>query len=226
MNVILFGGSGMVGQGVLRECLLASDVERVLNVGRSPSGQKHEKLREILHTDFTDLSAIEGDLAGLDACFFCLGVSSAGLSEAEYTRLTYDFTLGPARVLARRNPSMSFIYVSGAGTDSTERGRSMWARVKGKTENALFALPFKAAYMFRPGGIQPLYGAVSKTTSYRIIYTVMGPLLPVLRAIAPSSITTTELVGRAMLNVARHGAPKKILETRDINQLGALRGSP
>ena len=152
MKVILFGATGMVGQGVLRECLLDPDVERVLVVGRSPTGQQHAKLREILHDDFFDFSAIESELTGYDACFFCLGVSSVGMDAQRYRHLTYDLTMATATTLARLNPAMVFTYVTGRGTDSTEQGPRMWARVKGKTENDLLKLPFKAAYMFRPGG--------------------------------------------------------------------------
>jgi uncharacterized protein YbjT (DUF2867 family) len=217
MRILLFGATGMVGQGVLRECLLDDGVAEVLAVGRSPAGQRHPKLRDLVLPDVGDLSAVEGELAGFDACFFCLGVSAVGLSEAEYTRLTFDLTLGVARTLARVSPGMTFVYVSGAGTDSTERGRTMWARVKGRTENALLALPFRAAYMFRPGLIQPLHGIRSKTAVYRAIYAVLGPLTPLLRRLAPNAVTTTEQVGRAMLAVARHGYAKPHLEPRDIN---------
>jgi uncharacterized protein YbjT (DUF2867 family) len=209
----------MVGLGVLRECLLDPGVDAVVTVGRTATGQREPKLREIEHADLFALSPIEPELAGFDACFFCLGVSSAGTSEADYTRLTYDLTVGVAAVLARLNPQMAFIYVSGAGTDSTEHGRSMWARVKGRTENALLALPFKAAYMFRPGIIQPLHGVRSKTKSYRVFYIFAKPILPVVRLLFPSFVTTTEQVGRAMLAVAKRGAPKRLLETRDINRL-------
>jgi uncharacterized protein YbjT (DUF2867 family) len=219
MKIILFGATGMVGQGVLRECLLASDVEQVLTVGRSATGQQSPKLRELVHKDFTDFSAVEKELSGYDACFFCLGVSSAGMKEADYHRVTYDYALAAARTLAKASPGMTFIYVSGAGTDSSEKGRSMWARVKGKTENALLQLPFKAAYMFRPGFIQPMHGIKSKTPLYRAIYSVMGPLYPVLKAVVPKVVTTTEQVGRAMLKVARQGAPNRIVENQDINTL-------
>ena len=221
MNVILFGATGMVGQGVLRECLLAPDVERILSIVRNPSGQQHAKLREIVLNDFFDLSPIEPELSGYDACFFTLGVSSAGLPEAQYHHLTSDLTMTAAQSLARLNPNMTLIYVSGAGTDSTESGRSAWARVKGKTENALFRLPFKAAYMFRPGFIQPLHGAVSKTKAYRIIYAVTTPIFPLLKMLFPKHVATTENIGRAMLNVARHGFRKKILEASDIIQAGS-----
>ncbi len=209
----------MVGQGVLRECLLAPDVERVLTIGRTATGQRHDKLDEIVHSDLLDLSAIEDRLSGYDACFFCLGVTSAGMKEADYRRITYDVTLAVARTLARRNPDMAFVYVSGQGTDSTERGRSMWARVKGATENALLALPLRA-YMFRPGFIQPLHGIRSRTRLYRLAYRVAAPLVPLARRFFPGQITTTETIGRAMLHVARTGAPKRILETPDINALG------
>ena len=217
MKVVLFGATGMVGQGVLRECLLDPDVEAVLTVGRSATGKRHEKLRELVHADLFDLSPVEDQLAGYDACFFCLGVSSAGMSEADYRHLTYDLTLAAARTLAAKNPAMTFVYVSGAGTDAT--GRSMWARVKGETENALLALPFKAAFMFRPGGILPVHGERSRTRLYRIVYAIMAPLHPLWKALIPNAITTSERVGKAMLAVAKHGAPKPILETRDINAI-------
>jgi uncharacterized protein YbjT (DUF2867 family) len=216
MNVILFGATGMVGQGVLRECLLDPEVHQILSIVRTPSSQQHPKLRELLHTNFFDYSAIEPQLTGFDACFFCLGISSAGMDEAQYTHLTHDLTLAAATTLARLNPNMVFIYVSGAGTDSTGRGRIMWARVKGKTENALLQLPFRAAYMFRPGFIQPLHGIRSKTKLYQFFYTALNPILPLLKSAFPKSIITTEELGRAMLNVARHGYPKPILETADI----------
>jgi uncharacterized protein YbjT (DUF2867 family) len=164
-------------------------------------------------------STVETHLAGFDACFFCLGVTSAGLSEERYTRLTYDLTLAVARTLARLNPGMTFVYVSGAGTDSSERGRIMWARVKGRTENALLALPFKAAYMFRPGYIQPLEGIQSRTRWYRVLYAVVAPLYPVLKRLFPGGVTTTAQMGRAMLAVARKGFARPVLETRDINRL-------
>jgi uncharacterized protein YbjT (DUF2867 family) len=219
MNVILFGATGMVGQGVLRECLLDPDVQQILSIVRAPSGQQHAKLRELVHTDFFNYSTIESELTGFDACFFCLGVSSAGMGEAKYKHLTYDLTLAAATTLAKLNPNMTFIYVSGAGTDSTERGRSMWARVKGKTENDLLKLPFRAAYMFRPGFIQPLHGIRSKTRLYQTFYTVLNPILPFLKSAFPQAITNTEQLGRAMLRVAKNGYTKPILESKDINSL-------
>jgi uncharacterized protein YbjT (DUF2867 family) len=218
MKVILFGATGMVGQGVLRECVVDPEVETVLVVGRSPTGQRDAKLREIVHTDLSDLSAIEGQFAGYDACFFCLGVSSAGMSEEAYRRVTYDLTMSVAQAMVRQNPRLTFTYVSGQGTDSSERGRMMWARVKGRTENALLKLPFNA-YMFRPGFIQPVHGVRSKTRLYRALYAVTAPLYPVLKKIAPNQLTSSEQVGRAMITVARTGAPKRVLETRDINSL-------
>lgn len=214
MRVVVFGATGMVGQGVLRECLLAPDVESVLAVGRTPTGVTHEKLRDLVHKDLLDLSPIAADLAGQDACFFCLGVSSTGMSEADYRRVTYDVTMAAARVLAAGNPDLTFIYVSGAGTG----GRAMWAQVKGETEGALLEL-FPNAYMFRPGFIQAKYGATSKTRLYRVLYRFVGPVAPLVRRLFPNQITTTELIGLAMLNAARHGAPKRILDPKDINSL-------
>jgi uncharacterized protein YbjT (DUF2867 family) len=221
MKVIVFGATGMVGQGVLRECLRDPDVTQVLVIGRSATGQQHPKLREIVHKDFLDFSAIENEIAGYDACFFCLGVTSLGLDEARYRVLTYDITLAAARTLARLNPGMTFVYVTGASTDSTEQGRVMWARVKGKTENDLIKLPFKAAYMFRPGAIQPLHGVRSKTAWVQAIYVATGPLLTFLHRVAPKYVTTTEEVGLAMLSVARNGYPRPILEMEDIHKAGA-----
>jgi uncharacterized protein YbjT (DUF2867 family) len=224
MKVLLFGATGMVGQGVLIECLQAADVSLVQSVGRTALDRQHPKLRDLVHTDLLDYSAIESELIGFDACFFCLGVTSAGKTEADYSKLTYDITLAVATTLARFNPQMTFVYVSGAGTDSSEKGRSMWARVKGRTENALLRLPFKAAYMFRPGIIQPMRGVRSKTSTYQIFYSLTRPLLPLLRTMMPSTILTTEVVGQAMLAVARRGASKPVLETADINALVAAAG--
>jgi uncharacterized protein YbjT (DUF2867 family) len=221
MNVILFGATGMVGQGVLRECLLDSEVRLVETIGRSASGIQHTKLREIVHPDMWHYSSMEADLAGFDACFFCLGVSSAGMKEDNYEHVTFGITMAAAEMLCRLNPNMTFIYVSGAGTDSSERGQSMWARVKGKTENALLRLPFQA-YMFRPGFIEPLHGVKSKTAAYRILYTLGRPLWPLLRLAAPNFVLTTEQIGRAMLAIARHGALKRILEIKDIRSAAEL----
>jgi uncharacterized protein YbjT (DUF2867 family) len=217
VKVILLGATGMVGQGVLRECLLDPEVETVLAIGRNATAHQHEKLHEIVHDDLSDLSAIEGRLSGYDACFFCLGVSAVGMNEEAYRRVTYDLTISVAKTLAKLNPTMTFIYVSGTGTDSTEQGRIMWARVKGKTENALLQMPFKAVYMFRPGYIQPLHGVRTKTRWYGAVYAMLGPLYPVWKLFFPKYVTTTECVGRAMLNVAKRGAPKPVFENQDIN---------
>jgi uncharacterized protein YbjT (DUF2867 family) len=219
MDVVIFGASGMVGQGVLRECLLDPGVRRVVTVGRTPAGQQHAKLQEIVHADLLDLSPIESSLTGLDACFYCLGVTSAGMTEEAYTRVTYDMTVSVASTLSRLNPQMTFVFVSGASTDSTEKGRVMWARVKGRAENAVLRFPFKAAYMFRPGVIQPLHGIRSKTRSYRVLYAIARPVFPLLKLLFPRAITTTEQIGRAMLAVVRDGASSIILEQADINRL-------
>ena len=219
MKVILFGATGMVGQGVLRECLGDGGVESVLVVGRSPTRQRNAKLREIVHDNFLDYSAIESQLTGFDACFFCLGVSSVGMSKERYRHLTYDIAMAAATTLARLNQDMVFVYVTGAGTDSTEQGRSSWARVKGKTENDLLKLPFKAAYMFRPAAIQPLHGVKSKTAWVQAIYVATAPLLTLLNRVAPKYVTTSEQVGRAMIEVARDGYPRPVLESEDINRL-------
>ena len=218
MRVLITGATGMVGQGVLRECLVDPAVTQAVTLGRSAAGRRDAKLRELVHADFLDYSAVEAELGGLDACFFCLGVSSVGMSEPDYRRITYDYTLALARTLVRLNPDLTFVYVSGQGTNAD--GRSMWGRVKGKTENDLLALHPKA-YMFRPGFIQPMHGVRSRTRVYRIAYAVTTPLFPVLRRLFPSSMTTTANVGRAMINVARDGAPTRILENRDINALAA-----
>ena len=219
MKVILFGATGMVGQGVLRECLLDASVESLLVIGRSPTGQHHAKLHEILHDDFMDFSAIESGLGGYDACFFCLGVSSVGMDAERYRHLTYDLTLAAAKTLVALNPGMVFTYVTGRSTDSTEQGPVRWARVKGKTENDLLKLPFRAAYMFRPAGIQPLHGVRSKTSWVQAIYVVAAPLLSFLARTAPKYMTTSEQLGRAMIRVARDGYPKAVLESEDINAI-------
>jgi uncharacterized protein YbjT (DUF2867 family) len=216
MKVILFGATGMVGQGVLRECLRDETVDSVLVIGRNSIGETHPRLRELTRPDMFDFG-VAVELQGYNACFFCLGVSAAGMSEADYTRLTYDLTLGWAKVLARSNPSMAFIYVSGAGTG----GKSMWAQVKGRTENALLSL-FPNSYMFRLAALRPMHGEVSKTRWTRISYALFHPLLPLVRTIAPGAVITTEELGRAMIRAAREGAPKRVLENRDLIALGAL----
>lgn len=219
MKVLIFGASGMVGQGVLRVCLHDDAVSEVLVIGRSALAQQHAKMRMIVRDNLLDFAGLEAELASVDACFYCLGVSSTSLGEDAYTRITFDLTLAAARALALAHPGACFTYVSGAGTDSSERGRTMWARVKGRTENALLALPLKAV-MFRPGAIAPLHGEVSKTPSYRLFYTLLGPMLPGLKAFFPGYITSTEQLGRAMLTVARQGSPKPVLESADIERLG------
>jgi uncharacterized protein YbjT (DUF2867 family) len=219
VKVVLFGATGMVGQGVLRECLLDPDVDGVLTIGRTATGKADPKLREIVRSDLADLAPIESQLAGYDACFFCLGVASAGMTEASYRRVTFDITLAAATTLVRLNPGMAFVYVSGAGADSSERGRVMWARVRGETENAVLRLPFKTVAIVRPAGIVPLHGITSRTALYRAAYTMTRPFWPVLYRAFPQYVTTTERLGRGVLQIAKHGTPKPILEARDINAL-------
>jgi uncharacterized protein YbjT (DUF2867 family) len=208
----------MVGQGALRECLRDPQVSEVLSIGRSALAQQHAKLRQLTLPELSDLSTIEAQLVGYDACFFCLGVSSTGMSEARYRTLTYDLTLATARPLAQLNPTMTFIYVSGVGTDSSEQGRSMWARVKGATENALLALPFHAV-MFRPGAIVPLHGIRSRTRAYDLLYRAFKPLWFVALRLFPNQVTTTERVGLAMLAVARGETTLRVVEPAEINRL-------
>jgi uncharacterized protein YbjT (DUF2867 family) len=218
VNVIIFGATGMVGQGVLRECLAAADVGKVLTVGRTPTGQQHPKLQELVHAEMWDYANVEAELTGFDACFYCIGVTSSTMQEQKYTHLTYDLTMAAANTLARLDPQMVFVYVSGAGADSSETSRIMWERVRGRTENALLKLPFRGVYIFRPGMIQPV-GVKSKTTAYRWFYTLTKPLLPLLRAMLPDEILSTPQLGQAMLAAVRHGAPKRVLESPDINAL-------
>jgi uncharacterized protein YbjT (DUF2867 family) len=218
MKVLIVGSTGMVGKGALLECLDSPAVESVLVVNRQPLGLQHPKLREIIHGDFYNLAPIESDFKGLDACFFCLGATSAGMSEEKYSRLTYDLTLVFAQALARQTQALVFCFVSGAGTDSSEKGKVMWARVKGKAENALLGMPFKAAYMFRPAFIRPMRGVKSKTASYRIFYAIFRPFFLIF-GLFPSFSTTTVKLGRAMINAAARGYEKKILESPDINRL-------
>jgi uncharacterized protein YbjT (DUF2867 family) len=216
MRVIIFGATGMVGRGVLRECVRNDAVTDVLAVSRRATGVSHPRLHELVRHDFFDWSDAEAALTGYDACFFTLGVSAGGMSEADYTRMTFDLTLAAATALARLNPTMTFIYVSGAGTNSTERGRMMWARVKGRTENALLRLPFRASYMFRPGLIQAVDGARPSNALYRRFYAVLGPVIGLARRRLPDQVVTTAEVGRAMIRVARTGHPHPVLERQDI----------
>ena len=216
---MVFGATGMVGQGVLRACLLDGGIDKVLVIGRRGTGQQHAKLVEVLLEDLFTVPALGEQLTGYEACFYCLGVSAVGMKEESYRRVKYDLTVMVAEVLVARNPQMTFIYVSGQSTDGTARGRVMWARVKGATENAVRALPFKATYMFRPGYIQPMHGITSSTSWYRLIYHVLGPLYPVLRRLFPRNVTTTDAVGQAMIAAGRQGAPTVVLENRDINEL-------
>jgi uncharacterized protein YbjT (DUF2867 family) len=221
MNVVLFGATGMVGQGVLIECLDDPEVGRVVSVVRRPSGVSHRnlsKLTEIVHADFFDFAAIEPALRDADACFFCLGVSSVGMKEADYRHVTYDLTMAAATTLHRLNPKLAFIYVSGAGTDSTETGRSMWARVKGKTENDLAKL-FERAYAFRPGYIHPVKGVSSRTGWIRAAITVLRPVGFVLKQL-PGVGTSSDVLGRAMIAAVRGGSPSHPVEIREINTLG------
>lgn len=249
MKVLLFGATGMIGQGVLRECLADPGVTEVVSVGRRAAGTEHAilrgmphaKLREVVHPDLAHLAPIEAEFAGVDACFDCLGVSSAGMSEADYRHVTFDYALAAAQTLLARSPRAVFVLVTGTGTDSTGTGRTMWARVKGQTENALLELPFVeaddtdgdsklgsklgrkigGAFLFRPAYIHPMDGIVSRTRLYRSMYLVTRPLFPLWKRLLPNHVTTTRNLGRAMLVVARRGAPKRILLSRDIEALAA-----
>jgi len=222
MNAVIFGATGMVGKGVLLECLDDARVEHILLVSRHPIDVSHPKIREIVHADFTAFENLTPAFADIDACFYCLGVTAVGLSEGQYHHLTYDVTLAAATALASASAGrLTFCYVSGEGTDSTEHGGTMWARVKGTTENALLRLPFKAAFMFRPGYIQPLRGIRSKTRWYQALYDVIGPFYPIVRRLFPKYVTTTTNIGRAMIHVAVSGWSRHILSSGDINQLSS-----
>ncbi len=220
VNVILFGASGMVGQTVLREVLADEHIDTILVIGRTPLPDRPERVREIVHGNFYDFSSLADDMTGYDACFFCLGVSATGKKEQVYRRITYDITLAAGTVLAQVNPTMAFLYVSGMGTDSSERGRLMWARVKGATENALLGLPFRA-YGIRPGFILPAHGVRTKTRLYAAVYQVTGWLYPVLKRVAPGHVMTSEELGRAMIAVAVDRPELRVLETRDLKALVA-----
>jgi uncharacterized protein YbjT (DUF2867 family) len=223
MNVVLFGATGMIGAGVLLECLADPRVTSVLVITRSPTGRAHPKLREILHADFLNYGALAANFATCDACFYCLGISSIGMDEAPYTRITYEMPLAAARVMVAANPQMTFCYVSGVGTDSTEQGSTMWARVKGKAENALLALGFKAAFMFRPGYIQPVGDVRSKTGWVRAAYVVLAPQYPLFGRVFPNSTTTTAILGRAMIQVAASGYSTRVLYSSDFNRLAKIK---
>lgn len=218
IKTILFGSTGMIGQGVLQECLTDENVESILVINRQSCNITHPKLKEIIHKDLFDLSGLIKEMTGYNACFFCLGISSAGLNENEYHKITYDLTLNVANTLVELNKELTFCYISGAGTDSSAKGRTMWARVKGETENALLALPFKKAYMFRPGFIQPMKGIKSKTRLYNAIYTVFSPLYFVLKHF-DSFVTNTETFGKAMILTTLKGYEKNILENKGINKI-------
>lgn len=219
IRAIITGASGMVGGGVLLECLDSMAVESVLMVNRSPLGLSHPKLSEIVHDDFADLSAIHSKLSGCNALFFCSGVSAVGKNEEEYSKLTYDLTLGFGKSILQTNPGTSICYISGSCTDSSEHGRQMWARIKGKTENALLSLGFISAFMFRPGIIRPLRGVRAKSLWVNLAYKIFWPLFPILRVLWPNSYTTTVAIGRAMIAAAHGGYGKHHLENRDINSL-------
>jgi uncharacterized protein YbjT (DUF2867 family) len=225
VRVVLFGGTGMIGSGTLIECLAHPDVESVLSVGRRTTDVLHQKLDEVLHDDFLDYSAISERLRGYDACFFCLGVSAAGMSEAEYTRVTHDFTLSAAEAFFALNPKGTFCYISGQGADSTERGRVMWARVRGRLENRLLELGLGPVWIFRPGFVQPMKGVRSSTRLYNAIYAVLGPIYPLLETVAPKHVTSSDRLGLALIRAAREGAPKPILGNAEINALAELEGA-
>ena len=222
MEILLFGATGMVGDGVLRWLIASPKANRVVAVSRKPLAVQHPKLETVIEADMFRLQHVDA-LRDFNTCFFCLGVSSVGMSEADYTKITHDLTLAVAHVLAPLNPQMTFLYVSGTGTDSTERGKTMWARVKGRTENDLLREPFKSAYMLRPGYIQPMHGVKSKTPLYRVFYVVLSWLYPVIRLFARKYAITTEDLGRAMIKIPKSGAPKHILENSDIEALVSSR---
>jgi uncharacterized protein YbjT (DUF2867 family) len=215
IRVIVFGATGMVGEGVLFKALNHEYVESVLVIGRRPCMVNHAKFREIIHHDFFDYSSIEEQLKGYDACFFCLGVSSMGMNEVDYSRITYNLTMQAATVLARHNPTMTFCYVSGAGTDSSEQGRIMWARVKGRTENHLANLPFKSVYCFRPGIMKPIKGQMN----VKLLFRVLAWPYPLWKVLFPGAVSTIADVGLAMINATLYGYSKKVLENLDIAQL-------
>ena len=223
LKVIITGATGMVGEGVLYECLHHADVEEVLVITRNPCGYSHPKLTEIIHGNFLDLSSLSDRLKGYNACYFCLGVTSLGKNETEYTRLTYTLTMNFATTLATLNPDMTFCYISGAGTDSSEKGRTMWARVKGKTENDLMKLPFSHVYNFRPAGIIPFLPLKPSQTFYKT-FRYVGWLLSVMKVITPNFIVTLKDLAAAMINSSLTGYSKNILEVKDIKVLAKAEG--
>lgn len=216
MKAVIFGASGMVGQSVLRECLLDSAIESVLTVGRSRLETTQTKHRHLKHENFLDFAPLAKDFQNLDVCFYCLGIASAGLTEEQYKTVTCDYTIAAAKALLKANPNIIFIFISGAGADSSETGRIMWARVKGKTENALFAMKFKNIYAIRPAFIQPLHGITSRTRLYRVLYRIFWPFMPLIRLLAPNSVITTEDLGKVMIHLARESTPQRLLESRDV----------
>ena len=219
MKVIITGATGMVGKGVLLECLDHKDVESVLSLGRSKVGIKHPKLKELIHKDFSQFMLRKDELSGYDACFFCMGISAAGMKEKEYTNITHNLTLSLANTLFAIHPKMTFIYVSGEGTDSSEKGRAMWARVKGKTENDLLKLGFKQAFMFRPGVIIPERGIKSKTKSYQFVYGYFMWLIKLIKCLAPNSVVNTTQIGLAMINSVNSSYQKTIIRPKDIIEI-------
>lgn len=216
MKILIFGATGMIGQAVLREALLDPRVDAVTVVGRAPTRRQDPKLREIIHADMMDIAPVADDIAGCDACLFCLGISSFHMTEADYARTTHDLTLGVASALAARNPDMTFVYVSATGADSTENGRIMWARVRGRTENDLFRLPFKAVYSVRPALIEPMHGVTSRTRYVDTLYRIIRPFVPLIRLLGPNHVCTSEQMGRMMVGLGKHGGPARVVENRDI----------
>ncbi|MBO6515655.1 MAG: epimerase [Bacteroidia bacterium] len=216
MKVIITGATGMVGKGVLLECLDHPEVSQVLVIGRNSVGMEHDKLNEVIHSDFSDFTPIREQLIGYDACYCCMGVSAAGMSEEQYTKLTYTYTMELAKLLASIDTNMTLTYVSGEGTDSSEKGRSMWARVKGKTENDLMKLGFKQSFMFRPGAIIPLRGIKSRTRLYQFIYDYFMWLVKLGKRLAPNSVVNTTEIGLAMINATRSGYEKQVVRPADI----------
>jgi uncharacterized protein YbjT (DUF2867 family) len=222
MDVVIFGATGMVGQGVLRECLRDAGITRVVTVGRTAPAASNPKLRALTVPDLFDLSAVGAELTKLDACLYCIGVTSLGMSEAEYTRVTHDLTIAVASFLLARNPGLAFVFVSGGGADSSEKGRVMWARVKGKTENALLRMPFRSVTVVRPGLIIPMHGTRSRTQWYNVFYAVLRPLVPLFRRLAPGQVTTTERLGQTMIRLANGAFDRQVLEGQRLASVQAL----